>query len=138
MDDAEPTLLRCGRRRRRDRLPASSRAHLLEVAPRILGGEDEVVSEGVAEVFARRGIGILTGIGGVYRIDKVNGLLCLSCRHDDETRVLDTEAVVLAVGWPGNVDALDLAAAGVETQRGYVAVDDCLRTSARHIFAVGT
>jgi pyruvate/2-oxoglutarate dehydrogenase complex dihydrolipoamide dehydrogenase (E3) component len=112
-----------------------SKVHLLEVAPRILGGEDEVVSEDVAEVFSCRGIEILTGIGGVDRVDRENGLLRLSYRHGDETRVLDTEAVVLAVGWPGNVDALDLVAAGVETQRGYVAVDDCLRTSVPHIFA---
>ena len=44
---------------------------------------------------------------------------------------------MLAVGWPGNVEALDLAAAGVRTERGYVAVDDALRTSAPHIFAAG-
>jgi pyruvate/2-oxoglutarate dehydrogenase complex dihydrolipoamide dehydrogenase (E3) component len=114
-----------------------SRVRLLEVAPRILGGEDEVVSEGVAEVFSHRGIQILTGIGGVDRIDKEHGLLRLSYTQNDETRVLETEAVVLAVGWPGNVDSLNLAAAGVETRRGYVAVDDCLRTSAPHVFAAG-
>jgi dihydrolipoamide dehydrogenase len=114
-----------------------SRVRLLEVAPRILGGEDGVVSEGVAGVFSRRGIEILTGIGGVDRIDREDGLLRLSYTQNDETRVLDTDAVVLAVGWPGNVEALNLAAAGVETQRGYVAVDDCLRTSAPHVFAAG-
>jgi dihydrolipoamide dehydrogenase len=114
-----------------------SRVSLLEVAPRILGGEDGVVSEGVAGVFSRRGIEILTGIGGVERIDREGGLLRLFYTQDGETRFLDTEAVVLAVGWPGNVDALNLAAAGVETRRGYVAVDDCLRTSAPHVFAAG-
>jgi len=114
-----------------------SRVHLLEVAPRILGGEDGVVSEGVAGVFSRRGIETLTGIGGVDRIDRENGLLHLTYTQNDETRVLQTESVVLAVGWPGNVDALNLSAAGVETRRGYVAVDDCLRTSAPHVFAAG-
>ena len=114
-----------------------SRVHLLEVAPRILGGEDGVVSEGVAGVFTRRGIEILTDIGGVDRIDREDRLLRLSYMENGETRVLDTEAVVLAVGWPGNVEALNLAAAGVDTQRGYVAVDDCLRTSAPHVFAAG-
>jgi pyruvate/2-oxoglutarate dehydrogenase complex dihydrolipoamide dehydrogenase (E3) component len=114
-----------------------SRVHLLEVAPRILGGEDRVVSEGVAEVFSRRGIEILTDIGSVDRIDRENRRLRLSYTQNGETRVLDTEAVVLAVGWPGNVEALNLAAAGVETQRGYVAVDDCLRTSAPNVFAAG-
>ena len=114
-----------------------SRVRLLEVAPRILGGEDEVVSEGVARAFSRRGIKIITGIGGVDRIDKENGYLRLSYTQGDETCMLDTEAVVLAVGWPGNMEALNLAAAGVETERGYVTVDDCLRTSAPHVFAAG-
>jgi pyruvate/2-oxoglutarate dehydrogenase complex dihydrolipoamide dehydrogenase (E3) component len=114
-----------------------SRVHLLEVAPRILGGEDRVVSEGVAEAFSRRGMEIITGIGGVDRIDREGGHLRLSYTHNGETCVLDADAVVLAVGWSGNVEVLNLAAAGVETRRGYVAVDDCLRTSAPHIFAAG-
>ena len=114
-----------------------SNVRLLEVAPRILGGEDEIVSDGVAGAFSRRGIEILTGTGGVESIEKQDGLLRLSYLQGGETRVLDTEAVVLAVGWPGNVGALNPGAAGIETRRGYVVVDDCLRTSAPHVFAAG-
>ena len=114
-----------------------SSVHLLEVAPRILAGEDEVVSSGVAEAFSRRGIEILTGIDGVERIEKVGELHRLFYKQGDEIRLLEAEAVVLAVGWPGNVDALNLGAAGVETDRGYVLVDDALRTSAPHVFAAG-
>jgi pyruvate/2-oxoglutarate dehydrogenase complex dihydrolipoamide dehydrogenase (E3) component len=114
-----------------------SRVHLLEVAPRILGGEDEVVSEGVAGAFSRRGIEILAGIGGVDRIETKDDLLRLFYTQGGEARTLDAEAVVLAVGWPGNVEALNPGAAGVETRRGYVVVDDCLRTSAPHVFAAG-
>jgi pyruvate/2-oxoglutarate dehydrogenase complex dihydrolipoamide dehydrogenase (E3) component len=54
-----------------------SRVRLLEVAPRILGGEDEAVSKGVAGAFSRRGIEILTGIGGVDRIQRKDGHLRL-------------------------------------------------------------
>ena len=43
----------------------------------------------------------------------------------------------MASGWPGNADALNLAVAGVKNERGYVDVDDYLRTSAPHIFAAG-
>ena len=41
-----------------------ARTTLLEVAPRILPGEDEVVAEAVADAFDRRGIEILTASGG--------------------------------------------------------------------------
>ncbi|QIN83832.1 FAD-dependent oxidoreductase [Rubrobacter tropicus] len=114
-----------------------ARVRLLDVAPRILGGEDEAVSRGVAEAFGRRGIEVLTGIGGIERIEKAGGNLRLFYRQGDEGRELDTEAVVLAVGWPGNVQALNLDAAGVRAERGYVPVDDALRTSAPHVFAAG-
>src|SRR5262249_18122363 len=46
--------------------------------------------------------------------------------------------VVVAVGWVANTAALNLEAAGVETDhRGYVRVDAHLSTSAAHIFAAG-
>src|SRR5215208_1348101 len=50
-----------------------SRVRLLEVSPRILAAEDEAVSEAVAEAFGRRGIEIVTGIGGVEKVDRENG-----------------------------------------------------------------
>jgi dihydrolipoamide dehydrogenase len=50
---------------------------------------------------------------------------------------LEVEAVMVAAGWPGNADSLNLGAAGVASERGYVIVDDFLQTSAPHIFAAG-
>jgi len=114
-----------------------SKVCLLDVAPRVLGGEDEAVSRGITAAFRRRGIEILTGIGGIEGIEKENGGLRLLYAHGGETHALETGAVVLAVGWPGNVGSLGLEAAGVATERGYVAVDDALRTSAPHVFAAG-
>ena len=114
-----------------------SRVRLLDVAPRVLGGEDAAVSRGVAEAFGRRGIETQTGIGGIERVEKEGQKLRLFYARADGSRELEAEAVVLAVGWPGNVGALDLDAAGVRTERGYVTVDDALRTSAPHVFAAG-
>jgi len=45
--------------------------------------------------------------------------------------------VMLAVGWPGNIEGLGLEVAGVSTERGYITVDDELRTSSPHIWAAG-
>jgi pyruvate/2-oxoglutarate dehydrogenase complex dihydrolipoamide dehydrogenase (E3) component len=115
-----------------------SQVTLLEVSPRILAAEDEAVSESVAEAFGRRGIEIVSGIGGIEKVEKENGRLRLSYNKNDEAHVLAAETVMFAVGWPGNVEGLNLEAAGVETRRGgYVVVDDSLRTSAPHIFAAG-
>src|ERR671911_678002 len=123
------------------RIPLPGSEHALthsDVSPRILAAEDEAVSEGVAEAFGRRGIEIVTGIGGVEKVERENGRLSLFYAMNDETHTLDAETIMFAVGWPGNVEGLNLEAAGVETRRGgYVQVDDSLRTSAPHIFAAG-
>jgi dihydrolipoamide dehydrogenase len=114
-----------------------SKVTLLELAPRILAGEDEAVSRIVDRVFRTHGIEITTGIGGIDRIEKTADGLRVYYKQGEEVVPLDAEAVVMAVGWPGNVEGLNLASVGVQTDRGYVKVDDLLRSSAPHIFAAG-
>lgn len=111
--------------------------HLLEVAPRILAGEDELVSDAMAEAFEERGVRIITGIGGVEKIEESENGKSVYYTREGESRTLDVEQVVMAVGWPGNADRLNLAAAGVEADRGYVKVDAALMTNVPHIFAAG-
>jgi len=110
---------------------------ILDLASRILPAEDESVSGAVADAFRDRGIGIVTGIGGVQRIEKIGLGLRLHYRIGDDSRALEVETVILATGWVGNLEGLNLAAANVQTERGYVVVDDYLRTTAPHIFAAG-
>jgi len=114
-----------------------AQVHLLEVHPNILGLEDESISREIGEVFQRRGIQITPSISGVERIEKVDGGLELFFNRLGERHSLVAEAVILAVGWIGNVDLLELDAAGVVTERHYVIVDDYMRTSVPHIFAAG-
>src|SRR5215217_6718757 len=92
----------------------------------------------VFAAFGRRGIEMVTGIGGVEKVERENGRLSLFYAKNDETHTLAVETIIFAVGWPGNVERLNLETVGVETRRGgYVQVDDALRTSAAHIFAAG-
>src|ERR671919_3194910 len=93
-----------------------SRVTLLEVSPRLLAAEDEAVSEGVTEAFGRRGIEIVTGIGGVEKVERENGRLHLFYTENEETHALAAETVMFAVGWSGNVEGLNLEAVGVETR----------------------
>jgi pyruvate/2-oxoglutarate dehydrogenase complex dihydrolipoamide dehydrogenase (E3) component len=113
-----------------------SRVTLLELTPRLVATEDLDVSAELEAGLAAVGIEIRTGITRLAAIEGRPG--AVQVRYDDEgDRVVAAEAVLLAVGWPGNVDDLGLAAAGVEAERGYVRVDDTLRTSAGHIWAAG-
>jgi pyruvate/2-oxoglutarate dehydrogenase complex dihydrolipoamide dehydrogenase (E3) component len=110
---------------------------LLDLAARILPAEDEDISQAMQVAFQQRGLRILTGVAEVRRIEQERGGLSLVYAREGETLQLKAEAVVMAVGWPGNVPSLNLPAAGVETQGSYIAVNDCLQTSAAHIFAAG-
>ncbi len=110
---------------------------VLEVAPRLLMLEDEAVSHGIAEAFRRRGITVITNIGGIQRIEQQDGFLRLFYQHEGEVRQLTTEAVVLSVGWQGNTEELNLTAANVQSERSYIVVDDYLQTTAPHIYAAG-
>src|SRR6266700_151283 len=110
---------------------------ILEVAPRILAGEDEMVSQGIAEAFHQRGIVVIPNIGGIQRIEQHDKSLHVFYLYKDEICMLTTEAVVLSVGWQGNVEVLNLAAANVRSERSYIVVDDYLRTTTSHIFAAG-
>jgi pyruvate/2-oxoglutarate dehydrogenase complex dihydrolipoamide dehydrogenase (E3) component len=113
-----------------------SKVTLLELAPRLVPAEDVDVSAELEAGLAAAGIEVRTGIAGLTAIEGRPGALRLRYR-DEAERVMVAEAVLLAVGWPGNIDGLGLVAAGVEAEGGYVRVDDTLRTSALHIWAAG-
>ena len=110
---------------------------LLELAPRVVPGEDADISAALAAGFTANGIDVITGIGGVDGITRHGGGLRLAYRTGDRQAALDVASVMLAVGWPGNLDDLRLERAGVATDRGYITVDDRLQTSAPHIWAAG-
>jgi pyruvate/2-oxoglutarate dehydrogenase complex dihydrolipoamide dehydrogenase (E3) component len=110
---------------------------ILERGPRILGVEDEIISQVIAESFRERGVKIVTEIETVERIDKGPKGLTLIYRKAGEPLEVEAEAVILSTGWVGNLTELNLPAAGVETVGPYVRVDDFQRTSIAHIFAAG-
>jgi len=113
-----------------------SKVTILEIGPRLLAVEDESVSAEVERGFRSRGIDVHTNINGVDAIEKAEKDLRVSYRSGGDQSAI-VEAVLFAVGWVGNVADLDLDAAGVEIDRGYVPVNENLQSSASHIFAAG-
>jgi pyruvate/2-oxoglutarate dehydrogenase complex dihydrolipoamide dehydrogenase (E3) component len=115
-----------------------ARVTLLDAAPSILVTEDALVAETIRRTFVEQGITIITGLERLERIEADSPTRKrLVYRKGDAEQAVEAEAVLMSVGWPGNLDPLNLAAAGVETDRRYVHVDDYLRTSAPHIYAAG-
>lgn len=110
---------------------------LMDIAPRILIAEDEMVSQTMTSEFQHNGITVITGIEGINRIERHDQSNELVYGHNGAEQHLQAEAIILSVGWPGNVDGLHLDAAGVEVERGYIKVNDMLQTSTPHIYAAG-
>jgi glutathione reductase (NADPH) len=50
---------------------------------------------------------------------------------------IDSEVVLAALGRPPAIEGLNLEAAGIETERGAVKVDDYQNTSAKGVYAIG-
>jgi glutathione reductase (NADPH) len=107
---------------------------VLDLAPRILMASDAAISEAVAAAFVEQGVAVLTGLTGVNRLAEVDGGIELTW-NGDVTETFDT--VIMATGWPADVDDLGLDNAGLTAERSAIPVDQYFRTAIPHIFAVG-
>ncbi len=79
---------------------------LLEISPRILRAEDVAVSEAITASFHGYGIEVITGIGGIERIEKNAKGLTLFYTQNDDLYNLEVETEILSSGWLGNVCSL--------------------------------
>lgn len=114
-----------------------SKVTIVEKNPRLIQQDDEDVSEAVKSIFENEGV--------QFRLNSE----CISVHKDgDGVRVgLDCTSgakdvagshLLLAVGRRPNTDDLGLEKAGVQTDaRGYIMVDDQLRTNVPGIWALG-
>lgn len=108
---------------------------VVERGPRLASREDEDVSAAVQEILRSEGIDIVVNADDV-RIAKTSNGFELTPR--DGAPPIRGSHLLLAVGRRPNTDDLDLAVAGVRTDaRGYILVDDQLKTNVEHIWAMG-
>src|SRR5499433_367134 len=114
-----------------------SEVTVVEKAPRLIQREDEDVSEAVKTILETEGIKIRLSAECVAlgkRGDEV--VVHVVCSSGDKTVI--GSHVLLAVGRVPNTDDLGLENAGVEVDhRGYIQVDDQLRSNVPGIYALG-
>jgi pyruvate/2-oxoglutarate dehydrogenase complex dihydrolipoamide dehydrogenase (E3) component len=114
-----------------------SRVTIIEKMPHLIAREDEDVSDGIKTIFENEGIDIrlnATCIGVERQGDGV--AVNIDCSSPDKRAV--GSHLLLAVGRTPNTEDLGLDKAGIETdKRGYIKVDDRLRTNVAGIYALG-
>jgi len=116
-----------------------SRVTVLEYGDRLIAREDREVSREVQTILEREGIdfhfsvqqaSVAPGEGG--------GGVSVSVGADPTAKVIDGSHLLAAVGRKPNSDDLGLDKAGIATDaRGYIVVDDELRTSVPGVWALG-
>ncbi|MFQ5695188.1 MAG: mercuric reductase [Terriglobia bacterium] len=114
-----------------------SRVTLLEAAERLLTREDPDVCEEVAKILREDGLEILTGVK-VLRAAHKGGAIQLQAQTREGERTLTGSHLLLAAGRVPNTDRLNLAAAGLETdKRGFLPVNNKLETKVKGIYVLG-
>jgi len=122
-----------------------SQVTLVELLPTLIPAEDEDMGKTLARSFTRRGITVQTGrtvseIAPAGRARKQGGPLLVTITDPDgqHPEQVETDAVLVGVGRRPNTEGLDLEHTGVTTdRRGWVQVDEQLRTSVPGVYAIG-
>jgi dihydrolipoamide dehydrogenase len=110
---------------------------LIEALPRMLPIEDAECSSTIARVFKKRGIEVLAGAKVKSAAVAKNGVT-LEVESGGKTQKIEAEKVLMAAGRALNTENLGLDAAGVQLDnRGFVKVDQNLRTTAEGIYCIG-
>ena len=114
-----------------------SRVTVLENGPRIVSREDEEVSGAVHGILAKEGVEFRFNAKNLA-VAKRNGGVAVSMNDGTTSREVAGSHLLLAVGRVPNTGDLGLDQAGVKTSdRGFIEVDDQLRTSVPGIWALG-
>ena len=109
---------------------------IVELMPRIVPNEDADISAELERAFRRQGIQILTG-AQVRGIGVDSDAVKVSVSIDEESSIIDCDKVLVAVGVQGNVDGIGLESAGVQTERGFIPVNDSMQSNIPSIYAIG-
>ncbi len=106
---------------------------IIEALPRLVANEEAAISAALERAFRRRKIGVLTGSAMASCSAGETGVQVTLA----DGRQLDAEVLLVAVGRGPSSAGLGYEDAGVRLDRGFVVVDERLRTTVPGVYAVG-
>lgn len=109
----------------------------VERGNRIMGREDQDVSELITQTFKTEGIDVRTG-HAAKAIKVENGNKFLICDHAGKEVEIAFDEIILALGRAANVKGFGLEELGVQiSERGTIQADETMRTNFPNIFVCG-
>ena len=112
-----------------------SEVTIVELADRILNKEDKSISDELSKIYKKKGINIITD-AQIETLDISENVLA-HLRVKDEQMDLEVDTVLVAVGAQGNINGLGLEKIGVETVKGWINIDNFMKTNIDNIYAIG-
>jgi dihydrolipoamide dehydrogenase len=113
-----------------------SEVTVVEMQDRLVPLEDKEIGTALGRSFTKRGITVLTG-STVTGIAEAGDVLRVNV-GGPKARELDADVVLVGVGRRPNTAGLGLDTAGIATDaRGFIPVDEQLRTGVEHVYAIG-
>jgi pyruvate/2-oxoglutarate dehydrogenase complex dihydrolipoamide dehydrogenase (E3) component len=114
-----------------------SRVTALEQGPRLIAREDEDVSLAVQDILGREGIELRLNAACIG-VEKRGSGVAVTAECASGAPVVEGSHVLLAIGRRPNTEDLGLDTAGIATDaRGFITVDDQLRTNVPGVWAMG-
>ncbi len=114
-----------------------SKVTIVEALPALLTGVDPEAVRIVQKGLRQRGVDVHLN-AKAKGLDAVAGALSVRIEVDGKEQAIPADKVLVAVGFRPNTEGIGLEAAGVKLDaKGYVQVDDQLRSSNPAVFAIG-
>lgn len=111
---------------------------ILERGDQIAGREDADVAEAITGILRQDGIIIHTGMEVACVGPSPDGGIAVNARQAGREHIVHGSHLLVASGRTPNTDALNLGAAGIETdERGYIRVNERLETGVPGVYALG-
>lgn len=107
---------------------------VVEMLPHLLPLEEPEIAQALERAFKRQGIRVEAGVR-VAGLERDGETLRVALEGREEP--LEADTVLVAVGTRPNSEDLGLEELGIETDRGFVRVDEHMRTNRPGIYAIG-
>jgi pyruvate/2-oxoglutarate dehydrogenase complex dihydrolipoamide dehydrogenase (E3) component len=114
-----------------------SRVTVVQRGSQLLGREDPDVAEEMAKILSQDGLEIMLEAEARRVRRTAEGRIELAVQTPAGERLVYGSHLLVSAGRLPNTEALNLAAAGIETNRGFIKVNDRLETNVPGVYALG-